>query len=429
MWVDKITQWLGNISIESTAMTQLIVALSLIVVLAILTHVILHRVVRRSLEKLAGEKGTERIWRRALFEKNLFKHLTYIVQALIIQAQAHHWLINNPTVLMLIDSFAQLWVLLFSLLVFFALLDVLLALSHKSRVMRDLPLRGIFQGLKLTAVILSLVVAISILVGKSPVFIFSGLGAMTAVLLLVFKDPLMGLVAGIQLSANKMLTVGDWLEMSRYGADGSVVDINLTTVKVQNWDNTITTIPTYALISDSFKNWRGMQESGGRRIMRSVHLDTSSVKFLTAEDLETLRKSSLLSEYIEQRQREIDEYNKSNNQDLSLPLNGRRLTNIGTFRAYLNNYLQNHPCIHKQMIMMVRQQEPTSQGVPIQIYAFTNTTGWVEYESIQSDIFDHILAVIPVFGLRLHQNPTGHDIRQIQLELTETNASKKALVT
>lgn len=423
MWVDNITQWLSAFSVQSTAMTQLIVALGLIVSLAILTHVILHRVVRRAIEKLAGEKGTERIWRRALFEKNLFKHLSFIIQALIIQAQAQHWLGESPTTLLVINSLSELWVLLFSVLVFFALLDVLLALSHKSRVMRELPLRGIFQGLKLTAVILALVVAISILIGKSPVFIFSGLGAMTAVLLLVFKDPLMGLVAGIQLSANKMLSVGDWLEMSRYGADGAVIDINLTTVKVQNWDNTITTIPTYALISDSFKNWRGMQESGGRRIMRSVHLDVSSVKFLTSEDLDSLRKSSLLSDYIEQRQHEIDEYNRINNEDLSLPLNGRRLTNIGTFRVYLDNYLKKHPKIHKQMIMMVRQQEPTSQGVPIQIYAFTNTTAWVEYELIQSDIFDHILAVIPVFGLRLHQHPTGYDIRQIHLEVTESNAS------
>ncbi len=423
MWVDTITQWLEALSIAPTAMTHLIVAVGLIAIIAIFTHLILHRLFRSVLEKFAGEKNTQRVLRRALFDKNLFKHLSFIIQALIIQAQAQHWLLDNPTVLMLINSVAQLWILLFSVLVFFALLDVLLELSYRSRVMKELPLRGIFQGLKLTAVILAIVLAISIMVGKSPVILFSGLGAMTAVLLLVFKDPLMGLVAGIQLSANKMLSVGDWLEMNRYGADGAVIDINLTTVKVQNWDNTITTIPTYALISDSFKNWRGMQESGGRRIMRSIHIDVSSVHFLSQEEIERLHKANLLTDYLAQRQNEIEAYNEQSDLDLSIPLNGRRLTNLGTFRAYLNNFIRNHPKIHHQMIMMVRQLEPTSDGIPIQIYAFTNTTGWVEYEAIQADIFDHVIAIVPEFGLRLHQTPTSYDVRQIKLNINETASS------
>lgn len=415
MWVDAVTEWLERLSIEPTALTHLVVALGMIVVIALITHFVLHRLVRRAMERLTGSGGTEQVWKRALFERQLFKRLSFIVQALIIQVQAQHWLESGSMVYLLISSLTQLWILLFSVLVLFALLDVLLELSQYSRATRDLPLRGIFQGVKLTSVILAAVIAVSILIGKSPVILFSGLGAMTAVLLLVFKDPLMGLVAGIQLSANKMLSVGDWLEMSRYGADGAVVDINLTTVKVQNWDNTITTIPTYALISDSFKNWRGMQESGGRRIMRSVNIDVSSVSFLTDEDFIRLRKSNVLSAYIDQRLAEVKQYNESHDVDLSLPLNGRRLTNIGTFRAYLTSFLKTHPRIHQQMILMVRQLEATSEGVPIQIYAFTNTTAWVEYESIQGDIFDHILAVMPVFGLRLHQTPTGHDIRQIKI--------------
>lgn len=421
MWIEVVTQWLEKLSIEPTALTQLLVALGLIVLFAVLTHFVLHRLVRRVMEWLAGSGGAEQVWKRALFEQHLFKRVSFIVQALIIQIQAQHWLEPGSMTLLLINSLTQLWILLFSVLVLFALLDVLLELSQYSRATRDLPLRGIFQGVKLTSVILAAVIAVSILIGKSPVILFSGLGAMTAVLLLVFKDPLMGLVAGIQLSANKMLSVGDWLEMNRYGADGAVVDVNLTTVKVQNWDNTITTIPTYALISDSFKNWRGMQESGGRRIMRSVHIDVSSIAFLTEDDIARLRKSSVLSPYIEQRLTEVAQYNEAHGIDLSSPLNGRRLTNLGTFRAYLNTYLKTHPRIHPHMIMMVRQLEATSQGVPIQIYAFTHTTAWVEYENIQADIFDHVLAVIPVFGLRLHQSPTGYDIRQLRLPDTRAD--------
>ncbi|RAU17634.1 miniconductance mechanosensitive channel [Nitrincola tibetensis] len=415
MWVEAVSHWLEKLSIEPTALTKLIVALGLIVLIAIVTHFVLHQLIRGAIERLANTRSTERLWKRALFEKHLFKRFLFIVQALIIQVQAQHWLESGSTVLLLISSLTQLWILLFTVLLLFALLDVLLELFQFSQTTRDLPLRGIFQGIKLTAVILAAVIAVSVLIGKSPVILFSGLGAMTAVLLLIFKDPLMGLVAGIQLSANKMLSVGDWLEMSRYGADGAVVDINLTTVKVQNWDKTITTIPTYALISDSFKNWRGMQESGGRRIMRSVSIDVSSVGFLTEEDCVRLRKSKVLSHYIEQKLADITYYNEHQGADLSLPLNGRRLTNIGTFRAYLENYLKTHPHIHQKMTLLVRQLEVTPDGVPIQIYAFTNTTVWAEYEAIQADIFDHLLAIVPVFGLRLHQAPTGHDIRQIKL--------------
>jgi miniconductance mechanosensitive channel len=273
---------------------------------------------------------------------------------------------------------------------------------------------------------MAMVFVASTIIGKSPVILFSGLGAMTAVLMLIFKDPIMGLVGGIQLSANRMLSVGDWLEMPKYGANGDVIDVTLTSVKVQNWDKTITTIPTYALISDSFKNWRGMQESGGRRIMRNIRIDATSVRFLSEEQIAWLRKASLLTRYIDTRMEEINRYNAEQAQDLTCPINGRRLTNLGTFRAYLDQYLRNHPGIHQGMTMMVRQLEPGADGVPIQIYAFANTTAWVEYEGIQSDIFDHVLAVVPQFGLRLHQTPTGHDIRAAvsSLEALKTFSSE-----
>jgi miniconductance mechanosensitive channel len=258
---------------------------------------------------------------------------------------------------------------------------------------------------------------VSLLIGKSPLLLFSGLGAMTAVLLLVFKDPILGFVAGIQLSANNMLMVDDWLEMPKYGADGDVVDITLTTVKVRNWDRTITTIPTYALISDSFKNWRGMTESGGRRIKRAICIDTSSVHFLNDNELERLRKAQLLTHYIEDKLRDIDACNREQNIDPSFPANGRRLTNLGTFRAYLVAYLKNHKGIHQGMIQMVRQLDPTPNGLPIEVYAFCNDINWVAYEGIQADIFDHILAVVPEFGLRVHQTPTGYDLQQLRVRL------------
>lgn len=257
---------------------------------------------------------------------------------------------------------------------------------------------------------------ISLLIGKSPTILISGLGAMAAVLMLVFKDPILGLVAGIQLSANNMLKLGDWLEMPKYGADGAVIDIGLTTVKVQNWDNTITSMPTYALVSDSFKNWSGMSASGGRRIKRSLFIDTTSIHFLSEEEQNKLQEANLLSPYINERNSEIKEYNQQINS--RSVLNQRQMTNIGTFRIYLTEYLRNHPKVHKNMTMMVRQLAPESQGLPLEIYCFTNTVVWLEYEAIQSDIFDHIFAVIGEFGLRVYQAPTGNDVRSLASIIT-----------
>jgi miniconductance mechanosensitive channel len=210
-----------------------------------------------------------------------------------------------------------------------------------------------------------------------------------------------------------MLSLGDWLEMPKYGADGEVIDISLTTVKIRNWDKTITTIPTYALISDSFKNWRGMSESGGRRIKRAIHIDATSVHFLSEEDIARLRKAQLLSDYMQQKLMEIDSYNREQQIDSSSPTNGRRLTNLGTFRAYLTAYLKANPNIHSDMTQMVRQLHPGAEGIPIEIYAFTNDTEWLAYENIQADIFDHIFAVLPEFDLRVYQSPTGHDLQQL----------------
>lgn len=402
---------LGKSEQAYVASIFLVIALTSLII-----HWVLHRVVLNVVR--TRTKDSQQVWVQALYRRRLFTRLALTLQGFIIYAQARLWLDTNAGELPIIGIITHLWILLFGLLSFFSLLDTLEDISAATESGRRMPLRGLFQGIKLAGALLALIFSIALLIGKSPLLLFSGLGAMTAILLLVFKDPILGLVAGIQLSANKMLTLGDWLEMPKYGADGEVTDINLTTVKIRNWDKTITTVPTYALISDSFKNWRGMSESGGRRIKRAVHIDATSVHFLSEQDLTRLRKAKLLSEYIEQKLLEITDHNRTHNVDTSSATNGRRLTNLGTFRAYLTAYLKASEHIHLNMTHMVRQLNPGAEGIPIEIYAFANTTEWLAYENIQADIFDHIFAVLAEFNLRIYQSPTGHDMQQIGKSLT-----------
>lgn len=390
-----------------------------IALFAVVLHIVLHKVVLRLLKRVTGERT--RGWLRPFFTGPLFSRAALAVQGLVVHIQSHLWLAAYPTLQDGLQVAADLWLLFFALLALYAFFSALLAASHHVPSLRPFPLRGIFQALSVACTVVVAILMLSLLLDKSPVILFSGLGAMTAVLMLVFKDPILGLVASIQLSANNMLAVGDWLEMARYGADGEVSDIGLTTVKVRNWDNTVTTIPTYALISDSFKNWRGMSESGGRRIKRSVNIDVTSVRFLTEADLVRLGKAELLTPYLQSRQAEIREYNDTHHADTAAsPANGRRLTNLGTFRAYLIAMLRAHPNIREDMTLMVRQIPPGPTGLPLEIYAFSNITSWVEYEGIQADIFDHIFAILPEFGLRPHQEPTGYDMRRLVAPATTT---------
>lgn len=405
----QITRWLEQFGLEFGGVMSLLMVLGLIVLISVVIHLVLHRVVLAALQRRGQQ--SQRVWQQAITQYKLFQRVALLLQGVIISIQATLWLQSGSQTQAVIVTAAQVWILAFTLLSLFSLLDTLLALLRQSPISNQLPLRGIFQGLKLVAAILIGIMIVSLLMGKSPLLLLSGLGAMTAVLMLVFKDPILGLVAGIQLSANDMLKIGDWLEMPKYGADGAVTDIGLTTVKVRNWDNTVTTIPTYALISDSFKNWRSMSESGGRRIKRSLNIDTGSVHFLSEEEQRSLQRNPLLHSYLNVKIQELSQHNQEIAVDLASPLNGRRLTNLGTLRAYLEAYLRAHPRIHQNMTLMVRQLAPTPEGLPLEIYAFTNTTVWAEYESIQADIFDHILAVIDEFGLRVHQTPTGNDLR------------------
>ncbi|RXZ64997.1 mechanosensitive ion channel [Pelagerythrobacter rhizovicinus] len=273
------------------------------------------------------------------------------------------------------------------------------------------PIKGYIQVLKIVVYAAAAILMVAALIEQSPLLLLSGLGAMAAVLLLVFKDTILSLVASVQLTSNDMLRVGDWIEMPELNADGDVIDIALHTVKVQNFDKTITTIPTHRLISDSFKNWRGMSEAGGRRIKRAINIDQNSIRFLDEEEKAKLRRFKLIDGYLADKEREIGEWNTGLGEAAREPVNARRVTNVGTFRAYVIAYLRAHPRITPAMTLLVRQLEPGAQGLPLEIYCFTDTTAWGDYEAIQADIFDHLLAIMPEFGLRIFQEPSGLDLR------------------
>jgi len=275
------------------------------------------------------------------------------------------------------------------------------------------PIKGYLQVFKIVMFTVAVILMIATLIDRSPLILLSGLGAMAAVLMLVFKDTLLSLVASVQIASNDMVRVGDWIEMPQLNADGDVIDIALHTVKVQNWDKTITTIPTMRLITDSFRNWRGMSEAGGRRIQRPLFIDQNSVRFFSAEERERLHRFALLEDYLAGKAVELKDWNARLEAQGRDPVNARRLTNVGTFRAYVEKYLRSHPDIHQDMTLMVRQLAPGPDGLPLEIYCFTNTTKWSAYEAIQSDIFDHLLAIVAEFDLRLFQHPGGADVRRL----------------
>jgi len=407
-----LQHWLQGLGLtQYTDIIATLLLLAAMLFLSLIIHLLLHKLLLPILKK-QSEKS-HHLWPTSLFKHRLFNRATWLLQGVLFQGILH--ILFDPTGVLFVSltTFCQLWVMLFSLLIGFSLLDVIQAATAKSEFAKQIPLRGIFQSIKLVMAILMVILMISLLLGQSPGTLLTGLGAMTAVLMLVFRDPILGLVAGIQLSANDMLKIGDWLDMPKYGADGAVIDINLTTVKVHNWDKTIVTIPAYALISDSFKNWRGMSESGGRRIKRSVNIDTTSIHFLSAAETEKLAQAHLLAPYLLDKQQEITQWNAQQDNTNASLLNHRALTNIGTFRIWLESWLKSHPRIRQDMTLMVRQLAPSEHGQPIEIYAFTNTVVWAEYEAIQSDIFDYLYAALPAFGLRVHQTPTGTDIRAL----------------
>jgi miniconductance mechanosensitive channel len=363
-------------------------------------------------------RRSEQTWDDALIEHKVASRLAQLFPVFIIYLGIDllpRFEDTVETVLLKGTSAYMIMVVTFTLT---ALLGAANSIYESHPASRQRPLKGFVQLLQIVLMIIGALLVVAELLGRSPWILLSGFGAMTAVLLLVFKDTILSLVASVQLTAQDLVRVGDWIEVPQFGADGDVVDVELHTVKVQNWDKTITTIPTHRLISESFKNWRGMSQSGGRRISRSLAIDASSIRFLTEAEAVHFKRFALLERYIDDKQKELVEYNRDLETghlgDSQANVNLRRLTNIGTFRAYAYNYLKHHPRIHREMTLLVRQLAVGSEGVPIEVYCFTNTTDWNAYEGIQGDIFDHLLSIVGEFGLRLYQQPSGGDFASLK---------------
>ena len=380
-----------------------------VVVLAIAADFVAKHYVLRSVGYII--KRSKPTWDDAILRQGALSRLVHLVPAIIIFLMTPFALEGMETTVMLIRGATQIYMIIILMLVLDSTLNTVEEIYRSFPASKEIPIKGFIQITKIAVYFLTAVFVISILLNKTPLYLLSGIGALTAVLMLIFRDAILGFVAGIQLAANKMVSNGDWIEMPKYGADGDVLEVTLTTVKVQNWDKTVTTIPTYALISESFKNWRGMQESGGRRIKRSVNIDMNSIRFCNEEMLERFTKIQYISKYIELMKTELEAFNTAAKIDNASLVNGRRMTNVGTFRAYVKAYLQNHPMISQQMTFLIRQLQPTENGLPIEIYVFSKDQVWANYEAIQADIFDHILAVVPEFDLRVYQNPSGSDFR------------------
>ncbi|WP_330389711.1 mechanosensitive ion channel family protein [Cellulosilyticum sp. I15G10I2] len=380
-----------------------VIAVMIVLIISLIVDLIVRKVLLRYIKSYAAK--TKAKWDDVLVEKKVFERLARIVPIGIIHAFAPVF----PAYEVWIQRIAFSFIVFIVLLAINRFLDAMNTIYLKYEISKIRPIKGYLQVVEIIAYVIGTIVIVSVLIDRSPWILLSGIGAATAVLLLIFQNSILGLVASIQISSNNMLQIGDWIEMPKYGADGDVLEISLHTVKVQNFDKTITTIPTHALISESFKNWRGMQEAGGRRIKRAVYIDVTSIKFCDEAMLERFEKIEYLKAYLQNKRKEIAAYNKIYDVNDPHIVNGRHLTNIGTFRMYIENYLRHHPKVSQDMIHIVRQLPPSENGLPIEIYAFTSEIAWENYESIQADLFDHILAIVPEFDLRIYQRPTGHD--------------------
>ena len=388
------------------------IAVAAVLVLSALANFVAKHYIVTALSYLISRSKAN--WDDEILRKRTLNRLARLAPAVVIFVLTPIALEGLDAVIMIIRSALQIYMIAVIILVLDSLLNEFERYYQSFQASKQIPIKGFIQVVKIVLYFVAAIFVVSILLDKTPLYLLSGIGALTAVLMLIFKDAILGFVAGIQLAANKMVSVGDWIEMPNYGADGDVLEVALTTVKVQNWDKTITTIPTYALISESFKNWHGMTTSGGRRIKRAVNIDMSSIRFCDVEMLARYEKIQYISEYIESNRAELEAYNESEKVDHASLANGRRMTNIGTFRAYVLAYLRHHPMINKDMTFLVRQLQPTENGLPIEVYVFSKDKVWANYEGIQSDIFDHILAVVPEFDLRVYQNPTGADFRMLK---------------
>ncbi len=390
---------------------QLSILILILILICFLADIITKRVIVNTISKFI--KKSKNKWDDILFNRKVINRIAHLVPALVLHFSINLAFGNYPKWVTLIETLIYLYITINVLLVLVSLTQSLHKIYLQREISKTRPIKGYIQLINIFLYFIAIIIVISLVTGNSPGKLLAGLGALAAVLLLVFKDTILGLVASVQLSANNMVRIGDWIEMPSRKADGTILEITLNTVKVQNWDKTIATIPTYAMVSESFTNWRGMEESGGRRIKRSINIDMSSVKFCTPEMIEKFKKIHRLKTYISEKLEELEWFNKENQIDDSVLVNGRRLTNLGVFRKYVEEYLRHHPKIHQDMTFLVRQLQSNEKGMPIEIYVFSKDQAWANFESIQADLFDHILAILPEFDLRVFQNPSSFNIEQL----------------
>ncbi len=408
---NNIYDWLIDLGLKHNN-AVFIKGMIIVIGLLILSYIVF-KITQKVVVKLFKEiaKRTETTWDDIMVERRVFHRIAYITPALLIHALLPTMLAEYHIWTSILQAALKIYMVFIVIIVLDAFFNTLIDIYQEFEMSNFKPVKGYVQISKIIIYIISAIIIISILMGQSPLYLLGGLGALSAVLMLIFKDTLLGFVASIQLSSNDMLRPGDWITMSKFGADGVVKDINLTTVKIENFDNTITTIPTYSLISDAFQNWRGMEESGVRRIKRSISIDMHSVNFCTPKMLSKFNNIQLIHDYIVTKQAELEAYNKTNNINDSIMVNGRRQTNLGVFRMYVQSYLRNNPNLSNDDTLIVRQLQPTEKGLPIEIYAFSKVLEFEAYEDLIADIFDHILAVIPQFELQIFQNPTSGDYK------------------
>jgi miniconductance mechanosensitive channel len=387
--VNMIKNWLINYGINESMSLYLsnVIAIITIIIICMLANAAVKKFLMRAVKAYVAKSKNK--WDDIILEKKVLQQIVGIVPGIIVYAFAPAF----PAYESWIQRIASVYIVIIVLFAVHKLLNAIDDIYRKSQGEKARPIKGYLQVIEIIMFIIGIILIISFIINRSPWIMLSGIGAATAIGSLIFKDSILGLVASVQLTANDMVKLGDWIEMPSFGADGDVIDITLHTVKVQNWNKTISTIPTQALINQSFKNWSGMQESGGRRIKRHIYIDMNSIRFCTEEMLERFSKNPSLKEYMDNKKKD----------------NGQ-LTNLGVFRAYLIEYLKNHPKLNKKMTMMVRQLQPTEKGLPIELYVFTDGTAWVNYEMIQWDIFEHIFAVLHEFDLRVYQSPSGYDL-------------------
>ena len=401
----------AGLSNSSAVNFNIIILVITAIIIAILMDKILYGIGKKILVKAV--KKTKSTWDDILMKNKLFTRFIHLIPAFFLMSLDEVIFYQNTSWQSIYTAGLELYLIILIILIINSFLKSVNEIYLTYKGSQNRPIKGYIQTVQIIIVFFGSITAISILLGQSPIVIIGGMGAFAAVLMLIFKDSILGFVAGIQISFNDMVRLGDWISMPKFGADWVVTDIALTTVKIQNWDKTISTIPSYSLISDSFQNWRGMEESGGRRIKRSVLIDMSSIKFCDRELLSKLSRIQIIKEYIEGTEAKLKKYNESHSIDNEVVVNGRRQTNIGVFRAYLKAYLKRKSDINTDMTFLVRQLQPTEHGLPLEIYVFSKVQEWAEYEDIQADIFDHVLAAVSQFDLKIFQNPTGNDFKEL----------------